>query len=161
LPLHRYTELGIDMLQLIYTSKEAHPMRAYDIAKILSQSRHHNERVQITGYLIYHQGHFLQVIEGNKDAIKALYARIEKDVRHKNVKLIYCLPILARAFENWSMGYVDTTFPHSTTKLPQQGVVDYIQMEVWKGRNVNNKIMNKIIEVIKKFQQGPLDDYSI
>lgn len=149
------------MLQLIYTSIEAFPMRIVDIAKILSQSRRHNEKTQISGYLIYHKGSFMQIIEGADEDIKSLYKRIEKDDRHRNIKLIYCVSISERAFDGWSMGYVDSDLVDSSAEISKDTIVEYFQKKVWKNNRIDSGIINRIVEVIKRFQNGSLGDYVI
>ena len=40
------------------------------------------------GCLLYYEKQFIQIIEGDKQLIKGLFANIEKDIRHKNVILL-------------------------------------------------------------------------
>ncbi len=47
----------------------------------------------------------MQVLEGPKEAVETLYARIEQDPRHKDVHIVYAQECSAPAFETWSMGF--------------------------------------------------------
>ena len=44
-----------------------------------------NNQENITGFLIHSNDNFYQFIEGEKDSIAKLYAKIEKDNRHTNL----------------------------------------------------------------------------
>jgi hypothetical protein len=52
-------------------------------------------------------GIFLQVLEGGRSAVNALYNRIAADPRHTQVELLVYEEIGERRFAGWSMGQVD------------------------------------------------------
>lgn len=93
------------MRRLIYTSTARRAMSDSDIAKILSLSRLNNNIYNITGMLIYHEHRFLQILEGKADDLNATYARIRRDWRHSDCKLLLEESIVARAFSDWSMAH--------------------------------------------------------
>ena len=66
-----------------------------------------NARLQITGMLLYHDGHFLQLLEGNEQAVRELYGVIVEDERHKWVSLVMTGPTAERDFADWTMGFRD------------------------------------------------------
>nr|WP_255526443.1 BLUF domain-containing protein [Clavibacter sp. VKM Ac-2872] len=47
----------------------------------------------------------MQVLEGPHDAVEAVYATIEADPRHTDVRLLLDEEIPARQFPQWSMGF--------------------------------------------------------
>ncbi len=57
---------------------------------LLDEARTSNAQHNITGLLLYVEGHFAQVIEGNADDITQLSENIKRDDRHRNfsVKLV-------------------------------------------------------------------------
>ena len=55
--------------------------------------------------LLYAEGSFFQVLEGEADVVDALYAKIELDQRHDHVTLIIREPIAKRHFNDWTMGF--------------------------------------------------------
>ena len=56
--------------------------------------------------MLYHEGSFLQVIEGDKEAIHRLYFdNICSDNRHKNITTIFDDEVGRRSFSDWSMGF--------------------------------------------------------
>ena len=72
---------------------------------MLNQSRWFNEVNEISGCLVYHNGVFLQYLEGPEDRVLRLYARIEKDSRHTDVQILSSGHIYAREFDEWTMAY--------------------------------------------------------
>jgi Sensors of blue-light using FAD len=55
--------------------------------------------------LLYIEGGFFQVLEGDDAAVDDVYARISRDPRHSKVTLIIREPIAARDFDEWTMGF--------------------------------------------------------
>ncbi|MEQ8804372.1 MAG: BLUF domain-containing protein [Rhodospirillales bacterium] len=94
---------------LIYRSQETAPLSSDDLKVLLESSRRKNERLSITGILIYGGGVFAQYLEGSKSNIDSLFASITKDNRHQDVWMMAAGPITDRAFPEWSMSYRDVT----------------------------------------------------
>ena len=59
----------------------------------------------VTGTLIYVDGVFFQIIEGDKDVVQDLMANIARDSRHHSVKVFYEAEVDVRTFASWSMAY--------------------------------------------------------
>lgn len=76
------------------------------ITSILAKSQVNNQRVGVTGALMFNAGCFAQVLEGSRPAVEDVFERIQQDERHGEVSLLAFDPAPARAFENWSMGFV-------------------------------------------------------
>jgi hypothetical protein len=95
------------LIQLIYASAAAKPFTAAELRELLRLARIKNERLNITGMLLYHRGSFLQVLEGPVSAVNPLLDTIEKDKRHDKVMLLLRREIEARNFADWKMGFVD------------------------------------------------------
>jgi hypothetical protein len=93
------------LYRYIYLSTAIEPMTEADVEQILAASRRNNTPVEITGLLIYHQGHFLQVIEGPKAAVNTCIARIKRDPRHDAIFRLGSGPAERRAFPDWRMGF--------------------------------------------------------
>lgn len=94
---------------IVYFSTSSWLFTPEDIEDILQQSRSWNAQVGITGVLLYMHGHIIQVLEGDKAAVDALFERIRKDTRHKQVICVLNQSIEARLFSQWSMGYETLT----------------------------------------------------
>jgi hypothetical protein len=93
--------------QLLYSSAQAYEMETADMVKLLFDARAFNRENGITGLLLYHEGRFMQLIEGDQHEIQRLYRRIAQDSRHRDVILEVNAPADQRLFPQWQMGYAD------------------------------------------------------
>ncbi|CAH1387447.1 phosphate-starvation-inducible PsiE family protein [Candidatus Nitrotoga sp. M5] len=93
------------MIRLTYASTASHEWSSDELLELLKQSRTNNGAKNITGILLFSQGTFFQVLEGEETFVENLYKEIEKDPRHKNCTIIEKLNITERAFPYWSMGF--------------------------------------------------------
>lgn len=93
------------MLQILYVSGASRPMSDADIEDILTTSRRNNTRQGITGMLLWADGVFIQILEGEADKVRALAARIGQDARHRNFMVLVEQLSDRRLFSDWSMGF--------------------------------------------------------
>lgn len=95
------------MHELFYCSFAVREMSDKDILDILEVSRTNNVDTGITGILVYwiKTRQFMQILEGEKEAIFDLLEKIKKDKRHTGVSLVYEGEIPDRTFANWSMAF--------------------------------------------------------
>ncbi len=94
------------MIELIYSSRVATDLELPEIYKILKQSQASNTLLHISGVLLFNTRYFLQTLEGEPQAVDALYQRIQADARHHDVRLICRQPLQARRWAQWSMALV-------------------------------------------------------
>jgi Sensors of blue-light using FAD len=92
------------MRQLLYVSNCARDIVASDLNAILETARRNNGALGITGLLIYIDGGFLQVLEGEDGPVGEIYARVCADKRHWNTRVLLDREA-PRAFGQWSMGF--------------------------------------------------------
>lgn len=74
-----------------------------NVARILAKSRINNRRNGLVGVLYFGDGCFFQCLEGDEGAVDALYARLQSDSRHKDLKLFSRKQISALSYADWSM----------------------------------------------------------
>jgi hypothetical protein len=91
---------------LIYRSVAQKALSDKELSELLLNSRTYNKEEQITGILLHAEGEYMQVLEGEEAAIKRLYARIEADHRHTEVRMVTDGTTLFRIFPRWSMGFL-------------------------------------------------------
>lgn len=90
------------MHRLIYTSKAAAEMSSDELGQILRAARKGNAKGDVTGFLTYHDGCFLQVLEGDEASVHAYYRRIRRDARHYDCVTLADNAVIARMFsESW------------------------------------------------------------
>ena len=90
---------------IVYVSLANKEMSDQDLKGLLKAARNKNEKLNVTGLLLYRDGFFIQALEGEEDTIDALFDRISKDSRHRDVTTVYKKPIKQRAFPDWTMGF--------------------------------------------------------
>ncbi len=95
------------LYHLGYVSTQTHPMGGKELLKILKSARRSNEDVEITGLLLHREDSFFQVLEGEEDAVRQVFDKIQGDPRHERIKVLFEGPIEAREFADWRMGFVD------------------------------------------------------
>jgi len=94
------------LIQSVYTSTAIQPMPKSKLYKILVGSRVSNKLADVTGLLVYVDGTFLQVLEGEQEMVSDLLEKISKDPRHTDVKVVYKTGVERRTFNAWQMAYV-------------------------------------------------------
>ena len=95
------------LFHLIYVSTAVVPMNDDDLVSLLHQARARNERSRITGMLLYRNGHFMQVLEGEEATVMKVFADIQNDWRHKSVHTLRSEYIQYRNFPDWTMGFLN------------------------------------------------------
>ena len=91
------------LIELTYVSELEQYMSFLGLMRLLYHSYSNNQALGITGALIYENNKFGQIIEGPEKDIEALLKKIQKDSRHKNVRLIELKSISERSFSKWTM----------------------------------------------------------
>ncbi len=107
--------------QIIYSSESTMPMQSDDLEELLERARAKNDKHGISGALVYADGMFLQILEGERADVQALMAKIVRDVRHESVSILREGEIASAKFASWKMAYVSAT--------PQQ-------VAIWAGIGV-------------------------
>ena len=93
------------LFQLGYVSTASRVMRRRDLIEILTEARRLNARDAITGLLLFHGRHFLQVLEGEEARVRATFGRIREDRRHHDISVLFEHPVESREYPDWSMGF--------------------------------------------------------
>ncbi len=95
------------MFFLTYASSATGPFSKEDLDELLAQCRENNSALGITGMLLYKDGNFMQVLEGEEEAVRKLYAKIEGDPRPSGTIVLLRGHQEKRQFPDWSMGFRD------------------------------------------------------
>lgn len=90
---------------IIYASKCQQGLEADQLEHILVHSSIFNKINSVTGILLFSEGHFLQLIEGNKEDVINLWNSIQADTRHYDFYKIVEGSLEERMFSDWSMCY--------------------------------------------------------
>ena len=96
-----------------------------ELLSMLSSFRAANVLHDITGMLLYHNGDFMQLLEGSEQDVQTLLKNIESDLRHHTVTVVMREGISERHFPHWSMAFRDLAAP-SWTSSP--GFSEFLNM---------------------------------
>lgn len=135
------------LIHLIYSSAATRPFSRDDLTQLLVRSRRNNQRCEVTGMLLYANGSFFQILEGESKTVDELFGRIMKDERHKQVTQIIREPIAKRSFADWTMGFADIT-PQEADAIV--GANDFFG----KGQSFTQLGQGRAKKVLAAFKQG-------
>jgi hypothetical protein len=113
------------MFSLVYVSAAVTWFSEAELRGLLAQCRARNARADITGMLLYKDGNFMQALEGDEAAVRALFGRIATDRRHQGLVTLHTGHTEQRQFGDWTMGFADLTAP--TGRLPD-GYSDFLDL---------------------------------
>jgi Sensors of blue-light using FAD len=101
----------MDLVHCAYCSASSNALPGSNgLETLLEERRQKNVKADITGMLLYQDGAFFQVLEGDRAVVEALLKRIAADKRHERVTRIILESITERAFAAWSMGYPNVSW---------------------------------------------------
>ncbi len=109
-----------------YVSTVSEELTRKDIEELLKNSEENNNREDITGLLLYSEGNFFQVIEGEESKVKQLYKTIEKDQRHSNIIKILSTPIHKESYDGYKSDLVTETNKYNLSKF--QTYTQYVEV---------------------------------
>ena len=132
---------------LIYTSVAKEKMTDNCLKSLLDRARPKNSALDITGMLLYLDPYFVQVLEGEINAINETFKKISKDPIHHKVSLIFKKPISERSFSNWVMGFNKVSHEYSDA---------FVSLDAfYKSENFRKK-PKEIIELLEMFRYETL-----
>ncbi|WP_299215432.1 BLUF domain-containing protein [uncultured Aquimarina sp.] len=115
-----------------------------EVNKLFEFVKLHNDSQNITGILMYSDGNFFQVLEGEKDLIQALFAKILLDSRHYDV-----IKIFDRKTPNCSFSKYHSSFKVLGEKYNHKELQHFLREE--KSYNPDN--YNNISYLTNKFMK--------
>jgi len=111
------------LMRLIYAS---HPFGFDDLAlsNILKTAQKHNAAANITGTLICREDLYLQLLEGDRANVEALYEKIKRDDRHADATILLQETAAQRLFPMWAMRHDPAKSWMWTREQVSQGAVE-------------------------------------
>ncbi len=146
----------IDLFFVVYLSAAVTWFSAKELRDMLKTCRVNNERAGITGMLLYKDGNFMQVLEGDESVVLALLQRITRDLRHRGLVVIDSGLKPKREFGAWSMDFVDLSsnsaaFPNADNDSFPDGYSEFQHMPLSDPAFVNNP--ERCHQLLKMFWQ--------
>jgi len=94
------------IFHLCYVSTETEHFTQEDLVALLGVARTANTEHDVTGLLLYREGSFYQLLEGNQGAVNHIFEVIKQDPRHKEVRILFSGETETREFSDWRMGFL-------------------------------------------------------
>ena len=95
-----------DLHSMMYSSIAAPDLSQSDLEQLVSNARRSNALNDITGLLVFQDGCFLQVLEGDRKTLSQLFERkLLHDRRHRSVTLFHDEPLAMRRFRFWHLAF--------------------------------------------------------
>ncbi|WP_339693343.1 BLUF domain-containing protein [uncultured Parasphingorhabdus sp.] len=92
-----------NLTSLIYVSTANAALSLDDFLAILTVSQRNNQRLGITGLLVFNGTNFMQCLEGDKAATNDLLHHIERDDRHNGLTVVSQSQTVKLQFASWHM----------------------------------------------------------
>ena len=142
--------------QVMYSSQATKPMTVAGLEEILADARAGNEARNVTGALVYVDGVFFQIIEGDEAVVRDLLANIERDSRHHSLKVFHQTEVEARAFEFWRMAYLSATAEQMSkwAELPGTATVQDLLEVLERAPDRVPRILVNVLKVLAHSPQG-------
>ncbi|MFZ6656259.1 BLUF domain-containing protein [Undibacterium sp. TJN19] len=128
------------LVRLLYASRAVDEKICDMVQSIVAQSRQHNPQFGITGVLCHSDQVFMQVLEGGREAVNALYGHILRDARHTDVMLLDYEEIIERRYAGWTMGQANMG------KINPSILLKYSPLPVLDPHRMSGKILLALID---------------
>lgn len=122
------------MIRIIYLSQQAKPLSMDAFDSLCLKASEFNRKVGISGLLLSNGKEFMQCIEGPETAVKSLYSKIQLDVRHRDIRLLFSSSVSGRIFDGWSMqGSHVSGIPMQTGADSVYRLLDHRLQQSWRS----------------------------
>lgn len=115
------------------------------IEEALTFSKNWNNDNNITGILLYSQGNFFQVLEGDKTLLESLFSRIKTDERHYDVTTIFEKEVEETKFKDYETDFISLDSRYEAKDLNTY----FSRIEL-----LNPSIQSSVKYILNKFAEG-------
>ena len=120
-----------------YVSTANSALNQDEVAELLEQTEIRNKNQGVNGFLIYSDGNFFEVMEGEETKIKDKFKRIKKDPRHKNIMMIFEKEIDKPLFDDKQANFIS-----KNTKYRQMKVENFLYYIKDLDESTQKAVMN-------------------
>lgn len=92
--------------QLCYVSTANEPASDQHLTEMLGRAKLRNSGAGVTGMLLYVGRNYCQALEGPRAEVRAIFEKIAKDARHRDMHVVLETGGSVRDFPDWSMGFL-------------------------------------------------------
>jgi hypothetical protein len=95
-----------------YLSTANKDLNQDEVAELLDLTEIRNNNAGVNGLLIYSDGNFFEVIEGEETKIKELFENIKVDPRHRNILIVFEKSIDKPLFDDKEANFISENTKH-------------------------------------------------
>lgn len=146
-----------NLYKIMYISSATQNMSAEQLETMMIKSRDKNSFFDVTGYMVYHEGNIIQLLEGNRTRVEYIYNTIRLDSRHQGIIELCATEIEKRAFADWQMGFKNV----DRQQIEKVNTVeDLFQGEL--SRSQLEQFCSRAVLFFETFlREAPLDNYAL
>jgi hypothetical protein len=133
----------MELSRLIYISDATCDFSSANLKKLVDRAKINNQRMGITGLLLFSGGHFMQLLEGDWLAISSLYTRISADPRHTNAQQLLHKESDHRLFPDWGMQLVDPDRLHALDRAKIEKTILLLRLKPLDAEAAAMKLMEE------------------
>lgn len=126
-----------------YVSTADTDLETQEIKDLLAHSKKINNERNITGLLLFSEGNFFQVIEGNKMKVKNLFQKIKDDKRHHGIIKIFEKEITRESYNGYESSFLSEEAKYNDPSL--QYYINYLKVLDPKSQNTIKSILRAFI----------------
>ncbi|MGY5846637.1 BLUF domain-containing protein [Salegentibacter sp. HM20] len=128
-----------------YVSTVSSSLYDEEIQEALHFSKNWNNDNSITGILLYSQGNFFQVLEGDQEKLKKLFQRIKDDERHYDIITIFEKEVEAQKFDEYDAGFISLDSRYDSRDFERY---------LTQIHKLNPQIQGSVKYILNKFAEG-------
>ena len=137
-----------ELIATIYVSSANGPLSENEILEILRVARQNNERLNVTGMLLYREGNFLQVLEGPASAVDHILSKVKQDYRHHGVIVMSRRSITERQFPDWRMA-----FRNMSKGAPEEAGYSTFLESDFEGDEESSEQSQLVYRLLRRFKE--------
>lgn len=127
---------------ITYVSTADEGLKSKDIEYLLDLTKDRNNAENITGILLFSDGNFFQIIEGEKTKIDDLFHKIEIDQRHHGLIKIFGRRIKNAAYDGYETDFITGRNRYNQQKF--EHYLNYLQV-------LDEKSKKSVVTILKAF----------
>lgn len=129
-------------LSYVRTASLSFPRK--NIKVLLEEITNYNNNHGITGILLFSDGNFFQLFEGEEIKVRELYAQIEKDSRHTNVIKFLEKRVTLPSYDGYNCEIITGNTKYNGSKL--ENYLHYIEVLDPHSQKAVKRVMEAIIK---------------
>ncbi|WP_106793158.1 BLUF domain-containing protein [Aquimarina sp. Aq78] len=90
-----------------------------DMTELMDYVRLNNNAIGLMGILIYSEGNFFQILEGEEQVVKMMFEKIRKDYRHHNIIKMLDKEIMGSSFSESRSSFTVISDHYNQSELHQ------------------------------------------